>query len=473
MTFIFLISLMHKALLLALLALLLSAPAQAQRFPVDTLIKTGPLTNRINLVFVGDGYQASEMSRYIADVNRAVSQLFSEAPYRQYRAYFNVFAIRVPSAQSGTSHPHTATDCGTSTLPTGTVNTYFRTTFDNAGIHRAVVTNGQAALGAVLAASFPRYSRAIVMVNTSEYGGTGGNSITMSANATAPQTLLHELGHTFAYLADEYWPGPAYAVEKANLTQAVAPVRWQSWVGQNGIGIYSHQESPTWKRPHQNCKMRYLGVPYCSVCLETLIESIHAATRPVDTFTPTSQSLTSPTADQTFTITPLAPTPNTLRVKWRLDGTVLAPNVLQVTIARARLATGSHTVEAEVLDTTLLTHNIPHRTLHRFVTYWDVDQAVTGTRINAGTADYTLETYPNPVTEALTVAYTLPRPGEVRMTVVDAAGRHLKTLTRGQQAAGAYTYELRTEELGLRTAGIYTLVLDIDGRTMSQRIVKE
>lgn len=464
---------MNKALLLALLTVLLATSARAQRFPVDTLIKTGPITNRINLVFVGDGYQASEMNRYLADVNVAVSQLFNEAPFRQYRAYFNVFAVRVPSTQSGTTHPHTASDCGTSTLPTAAPITYFRTTFDNAGTHRAVVTNGQAALGAVLAASFPRYSRAIVMVNTPEYGGTGGNSITMSANGTAPQTLLHELGHTLAGLADEYWPGPSFAIEKPNLTQSLAPVRWQSWVGQNSIGIYSHLESPTWKRPHQNCKMRYLGVPFCSVCLETLIESIHAATRPVDSYTPTFQSLTTPTTNQTFTITPLAPAPNTLRVKWRLDGATLATNVNQVTVARNRLATGSHTIEAELLDTTILSHNIPHRTLHRFVTYWDVDQAVTGTRINSGTADYVLETYPNPVTEALTVAYTLPRPGEVRMTVVDAAGRRLKTLTRGKQAAGAYTYELRTEELGLRTAGVYTLVLDIDGRSMSQRIVKE
>lgn len=456
------------------LLLLLAGTAQAQTFPVDTLIKNGPLTNRINLVFVGDGYQANEMNTYLADVNRAVSSLFQQAPFTQYRQYFNVFAVRVVSAQSGTTHPRTATDCTNSSLPVSAPTTYLRTTFDNNSIHRAIVTNGQAALGAVLAASFPRYTKAIVLVNTREYGGTGGAAITMTGNNAAPEIMLHEMGHTFGLLADEYWAGPTYAAEKPNLTQFVNPVRWQSWVGTGSVGTFAHAESPTWYRPHQNCKMRFLNAPFCNVCRETLIESIHRYARPVDAISPDVPDLPNPTADQLFSLTLLPPTPNTLRTKWRLDGAPLAGNVTQVLVPRARLATGNHTVEAEVLDTTTASHSTTHRVLHRYLNTWDVVQTPTGTRLSTSSAEYTIETYPNPVAEALTLAYTLPRPAEVRLSLLDATGRRLKTLSHGRQPAGTYTYQLRTAEtLNLRTAGTYTLVLDIDGRLFSQPIVKE
>ena len=462
---------LRSTLLLALL--LLAGAARAQLFPVDTLLKTGPVANRVNLVFVGDGYQAAEMGQYLADVNAAVTELFNESPFREYRAYFNVFAIRVPSAQSGTSHPRTAADCGSSSMPVSAPSTYFNTAFDNNNLHRAVVTRGQAALGRVLGTSFPRYSRAVVLVNTREYGGTGGNAITMSANAASPQILLHELGHTFAGVADEYWPGLSYAAERANLTQNTAPPRWQAWVGTVGTGTYPHQEAPTWFRPHQNCKMRVLNAPFCPVCTEAIVEAIHTASRPFDSFSPRAATLPNPTQDQTFAVTVLTPTPNTMRVKWRLDGQPLAGNGLQVTVPLARLAAGNHTVEAEVLDTTALTRSVAHRSQHRYVNYWDIVAAPTGTTLTTGTADYTLEAYPNPTPDAFTLAYTLPRPGTVRLSVLDAAGRRLRTLAHGRQPAGRYTYDLRAAELGLRAAGIYTLLLDVDGQVLRQRLVRE
>ena len=152
---------MKRFLLLLTAVLLLALPGRAQVFPVDT-IKNGPVNGRINLVFVGDGYQASEMNTYIADVNRAVSAIFQQPPFLQYRQYFNVFAIRVPSAQSGTKHPRTATDCNTApNFNVANPTTYFNTTFDSGNIHRLIVTSGQGALGAVLAASFPQYTKAV------------------------------------------------------------------------------------------------------------------------------------------------------------------------------------------------------------------------------------------------------------------------------------------------------------------------
>jgi hypothetical protein len=469
---------MKHFLLLLSCVLLLARPGRAQVFPVDTLVKNGPVGSRINLVFVGDGYQASEMNTYLADVNRAVSAIFQQTPFLQYRQYFNVFAIRVPSAQSGTKHPVTAADCSSApTFLAANPTTYFNTTFDNANVHRAIVTNGQSALAAVLASSFPRYTKAIVMVNTPQYGGTGGNTITMTANTTAPETMIHEMGHTFGLLADEYWAGPQFAIEKPNLTRpaVVSPLRWQSWIGTNGVGNYPYAatEDPTWSRPHQNCKMRYLGSPFCSVCVEALIERTHAGAQALQGYTPTNTTISNPTVATVFNLNLLQPNPNTLRVIWKRDGVVFNTNTPQVRVAPSLLTGGSHIIRAEVLDTTTMSHSASHTVTHRYVVEWNVQNTVTGTKLNASTAEYKIETYPNPVTDVLNLSYTLSRATDVRLVVLDAAGRRVKTLTKARQAAGIYDYQLRAEELGLRAAGVYTLLVEIDGLPTTRQLIKQ
>jgi hypothetical protein len=468
---------MKNFYLLLLCAILLALPGRAQVFPVDTLIKNGPLSNRINLVFVGDGYQASEMNTYLADVNRAVSAIFQQQPFSQYRSYFNVFAIRVPSAQSGTKHPRTATDC--TTVPNfGIANptTYFNTTFDSGNIHRLIVTGGQSALASVLAASFPQYTKAIVMVNSPEYGGSGGSIITLTANTSAPEVMIHEMGHTFGTLADEYWAGQQYAAEKPNMTQpaVVTPLRWQSWVGLNGVGNYpfAATENPAWSRPHQNCKMRYLNAPFCSVCVETLIERTHAGARGLQGYTPTNVNISNPTQDITFRLDLLQPNPATLKVTWKRDGVIFNRNTPAVRVGTALLAGGPHIIRAEVIDTTTLSKSLGHTALHRYIVEWNVQNTITGTKINASTAEYKLETYPNPVTDVLNLSYTLSHATDVRLVVLDAAGRRVKTLTKARQAAGQYDYQLRSEELGLRQAGTYTLLVEIDGLPTTRQLVK-
>jgi hypothetical protein len=408
-------------------------------------------------------------------VNRAVSAIFQQQPFLQYRQYFNVFAIRVPSAQSGTKHPRTATDC--STAPNfGVANptTYFNTTFDSGNIHRLIVTSGQSALASVLAASFPLYTKAIVIANSPEYGGSGGAVITLTANTNAPEVMIHEMGHTFGTLADEYWAGPQYAVEKPNLTQpaVVTPLRWQSWVGINAVGNYPFPEDPTWSRPHLNCKMRYLADPFCNVCIETLIERTHSGARGLQSYAPTNTTITNPTQPVTFSLNLLQPNPNTLKVTWKRDGVIFNRNLASVRVAPSLLTGGSHTIRAEIVDTTALSKSLSHTVLHRYIVEWNVQNTVTGTKLDASTAEYKIETYPNPVTDVLNLSYTLSRATDVRLVVLDAAGRRVKTLTKAHQAAGIYDYQLRTEELGLRQAGTYTLLVEIDGLPTTRQLVK-
>ena len=456
-----------------LLAGLAAAPATAQTFPVDTLLKTGPLAKRINLVLLSEGYQASEMALFRSRATQVLNSLLNQSPFLEYRGYFNAFAIEVPSSQSGSTHPRTAPDCGT-TQPFA-ATTYFNSTFDFGGIHRLLVPQGNAATGAVLAANFPQYDQVFMLVNSTEYGGSGGSIATASANTSATEIMVHEIGHSFAGLSDEYWAGAQYARETANMTQttSAATVRWAPWMGTSGIGIYPHTSDPSWQKPHLNCKMQYLGRPFCAVCQEAFVEKFHTLVTPLQAYAPAALTISSPTQDLPFALTLLPPAPNTLRVTWTRDGTLFARNTASTTVPLALLPVGTHTVRAVVTDTTALTRRATHLTQHSYTVTWTVNRTATGVSLGSATAEYEVETYPNPVADALSLTYTLPRPAPVVLRVLDAAGRTVKTIQYHRQPAGHYQYQLRPEELGLRAAGTYTLLIDVDGAVMSRQLVKE
>ncbi|WP_210516555.1 M64 family metallopeptidase [Hymenobacter terricola] len=460
--------------LLMLLGGALATPAAAQTFPVDTLVKTGPLTKRINLVFVPDGYRASEMPLFLTRVTQTMNSLFGQTPFLEYRSYFNAFAIEVPSTQSGSTHPRTAPDCS----PTSVVyanTTAFGSTFDYGGIHRLLVPAATAAIGTVLANNFPRYDQVFVLVNDTEYGGSGGALATASANTSATEIMVHEIGHSFAGLSDEYWAGAQYARETQNMTQTTNPatVRWAPWVGTNGIGIYPHTTDPTWQKPHQNCKMQFLGMPFCAVCREAFVEKFHTLVSPLQSYSPTALAINAPTQNLQFALTLLPPAPNSIRVTWTRDGIVFARNTTSITVPLAQLPVGTHVVRAVVIDTTALTRRATHLTQHSYTVDWTINRTVTGVTMASATAEYEVETYPNPVGDLLNLNYTLPRTAPVVLTVLDAAGRTVRTIRYNRQAPGRYQYQLKPDELGIRAVGVYTLLLNVDGVPISRQLVKE
>ena len=467
---------MMKLFTLCLVLLLaggLTTPAVAQTFPVDTLVKTGPLTKRINLVFLPDGYTAAEMPLFLTRANQTLAYLFTQTPFTEYRPYFNAFAIQVPSAQSGSTHPRTAPDCAANAAFAAT--TYFNSTFDFGGIHRLLVPRATAALGTVLAQNFPRYDQVFLLVNSPLYGGSGGQFATASADASAAEIMVHEIGHSFAGLSDEYWAGVQYARETANMTQNINPatVRWAPWMGSSGVGIYPHTTDPSWRKPHLSCKMQVLGQPFCAVCKEAFVERFHAVVSPLQAYSPAALAINGPTQDLPFALTLLAPTPNTLRVTWTRNGTVFARNTAAVTVPLAQLPVGTHVVRAVVVDTAALTRRATHLVLHTYTVDWTVTRTTSAVRLASATAQYEVETYPNPVGDVLNLNYVLPRAAPVSLTVLDAAGRTVKVIRYPRQAAGRYQYQLLPAELGAQKAGVYTLVVNVDGVPVARQLVRE
>lgn len=366
-----------------LLLLLFACPVcdvQGQKFRVDTLQYSGNSASFINLVILGDGYTASQQGKYRHDAREFSQYLFSAPPFDAYNQYFNVFAIQVVSAESGVKHPGTATDCYTSFVPVSNPDNYFGTTFDVGGIHRLVVPVYSQRIASVLAENLPDYDQVVLLANTPYYGGSGGQYATTTLHKSSNEIALHELGHSFAGLADEYWAGEIYAREKPNMTRESQPalVKWKNWLSPGtGIGIYPYSQ-PDWFKPGQGtCKMEFLSRPLCAVCSEAIVEQIHHLVSPLGDLPgqePEPLHTNPHTPDFYLGLTTIKPHPNTLKTSWQLNGVPVAANKDSVLIVPAKLPEGSNKLLVSVQDTTLKIRTELHLS-HRYVRTWTIEHS--------------------------------------------------------------------------------------------------
>ena len=72
---------------------------------IQTILTNGPVSNRLNIVVLSEGYTTNQLAQFPVDATNAVNALLSHQPYQEYRNYFNAFAIKVASSQSGSDHP--------------------------------------------------------------------------------------------------------------------------------------------------------------------------------------------------------------------------------------------------------------------------------------------------------------------------------------------------------------------------------
>ena len=177
---------------------------------VWAVMKNGEPADKVDLLLLGDGYTAAEMGKWHRDAKRLTDTLFAASPFKEHRAQFNVWAADTPSQDSGVSRPSDGV--------------YRRsalgTTYDAFGSERYVLDFDNKRLRQV--ASAAPYEFIEIVVNDRKYGGGGIHDLyaTVAAdNAFTPYVFVHEFGHHFAGLADEYYTSPvayqgAAAVER-------------------------------------------------------------------------------------------------------------------------------------------------------------------------------------------------------------------------------------------------------------------
>lgn len=163
---------------------------------VWSLLESGPPTEKVDLVLLGEGYTAAEMEKFHADATRLVDRLFETEPFKSRKADFNVWAIDLPAAESGVNRPHVRDFKRT---PVSTEYNIF-------GSERYLLTMDNRRLRDVLSAA--PYEFVEVLVNEEQYGGGGiynFQATTAVDTEFADYIFVHEFGHHFAGLADEYY----------------------------------------------------------------------------------------------------------------------------------------------------------------------------------------------------------------------------------------------------------------------------
>ncbi len=170
--------------------------AQPPKVNVWAVMQNGPSRDKVDLLLMGDGYTATEMEKWHRDARRMADTLFAASPFKEHRQDFNVWAVDTPAEESGVARP---SDGIFRRSP-------LRAAYDAFGSERYVLTFDNKRLRE--AASAAPYEFIEIVVNDRKYGGGGIFNLyaTVAAdNAFTPYVFVHEFGHHFAGLADEYY----------------------------------------------------------------------------------------------------------------------------------------------------------------------------------------------------------------------------------------------------------------------------
>lgn len=401
----------------------------AQVFDMETIKYSGADDNRINLVILSEGYQTSELDQFITDATNYTNTMFSTSPFSEYTNYFNVYAIKVPSNESGADDPSENVY----------VDTYFNATFDAFGnsyllyyeIDGNNANNTESKIYNVLADNFPAYDQALILVNTDDYGGSGGLFPMAYSGYWGANVIMHELGHSLFDLKDEYYPGDELAGEAINMTQEndANLIKWKNWVGTNDVGVYQYECSKcdtdnytNWYKPHQNCIMESISQSFCSVCKEGMIKKIHSLISPIDSYIPVSNSVTNPTFPLEVQLNLVTPTPNTLESTWTLNASNFANNVNSVSILDIDLNEGLNSLTVAIHDATAMLRVDNQEHFYITTVTWSIDNSQLGIEdIKSSTDRFNISISPNPANRLIHMTYesTLNSPLYVKLSSID------------------------------------------------------
>ncbi len=245
----------------------------------------------VDLAFIAEGYKADEMGKFREDVKKMADYLFAEAPFSDYKDKFNIWAVEAISQDSGTDIP------GEKIY----VNTALNSSFYTFDIDRYLTTQDIKAVNDY-AAAVP-HDNIIVLINSTRYGGGGVYNYytgTTTGNQLSPKVFIHEFGHGFAGLADEYYASSVAYDEfyplnvepwEPNITTMVNfESKWKKMISKdtplptpseekynNVTGLFegAGYSAKRIYRAEMDCRMKSNGTKgYCSVCRNAIKEMI-------------------------------------------------------------------------------------------------------------------------------------------------------------------------------------------------------
>ena len=253
------------------------------------LLKSGSPENCIDVVIMAEGYSRGDMQTFYSDAQKACDAIFSHSPFKENKNHFNVVAVASESADSGVSIPRENVWKSTA------VSSHFDTFYSDRYLTSSSVNDIHDLLAGI------PYEHIIILVNTDTYGGGGiYNSFTLTTahHSKFEPVVVHEFGHSFGGLADEYAytdaPSPLYPYDvepwEQNITtlvdfeskwsdmlpkDIVVPTKITSdnYSSTEALGVYqgAGYSMKGIYRPVPDCRMRTNEAKaFCPVCQRSL-----------------------------------------------------------------------------------------------------------------------------------------------------------------------------------------------------------
>ncbi|MFD2176104.1 M64 family metallopeptidase [Veronia pacifica] len=258
----------------------------------------------VDLVILGDGFTKEDKQVFKNTVNDVFEHFYNEATIKTHIQGWNIHVIGTESNESGIRSSPTANP----------VDTFFDSYFGCYNIARLYCVN-VSRVQRETNEHFPQWDILLLAGNTKQYGGAGYSKLgTFSLANSAIEIAVHELGHSFAGLADEYTYGrtspPGTEPSQPNITvnNDPASLKWKYWVSHQSthpipneshrVGHYEggqYVKEGVW-RPTKNSIMRSLGNAFHAVNAEAWALKVYKHGEPVLSFSPEETSQQSPKA---------------------------------------------------------------------------------------------------------------------------------------------------------------------------------
>jgi len=337
------------------------------------------LGSGIHLVVLGDGYREDQQQAFREDVEFLIETMADDPAVALHFDAWNIHMIETVSVDSGIDD-NVAFDVKDTAFDSG----YFCLS-----IARLICANNGVMFNAALD-EYPNVDELVMIANDSRYGGSGGS--VAIASSGAPEIALHELGHSFAGLADEYVDNdiPASGINNfqeglfANVTRVQDPalVPWRNWIDldevipsddlDEGVGVFqgAFYDANDFFRPTFNSRMRTFDRPFGPVGGEAWAMSVYRQANPVASFSPRDSNIVAGSDGLVqFSVEPMFG-PSVQRLNWVLDGEVLtdAENETELTL---RFQPGAHVLTLSVSDITGAIR-VPVPNAAEFVWRWDI-----------------------------------------------------------------------------------------------------
>jgi hypothetical protein len=448
---------------------------------VKTLVHGDGKANRVNLVFLPEGFTQKQQSIFVDYVEKTMDSFFLYQPWSNFKKLCNVYAIGVVSADSGCDFP-----------ADGVVkDTYFGASYSGS---KLTGTSGYLSLvpmdadsnvtpfskiTTLLAEQVPDHDIVCIIVNEPYIPGAWAFQYSSPPYVLvpiaygyghSPVVLLHETAHIFAMLLDEYDIGFTTIGESKNTTAKTQrdQIRWNAWIAASTPiptpetseyfkvpGLFEGAVGCTtgWYRPKYECFMRTAtdGGSFCEVCREEIIVNICKTVSLIDSFTPANSTAIKNPSGVSLVVRPARLDSFKIATRWSVNGSLLPIASDTLKLADAELKAGLNTIVVRAIDSSGMVRIPENRQFVKDSVTWTVENGPVGATTVALLPGEQFRVAQGS-DGIIHVTYFLPRPQRVSIALWNMRGALLQTVCSGMQCAGTHEAILGDRRRG---SGVY------------------